>query len=731
MKKRNDITADFLNNSDYNIEFLSGIDKSSVERFFNRELSWIAFNDRVLEEASNAKVPLLERVRFLAISSENLDEFYTVRVAGLKEMVRGNMSRLSIDGLSPSEQIEKIEKLTKALMQRQQKIWKDLAEELKLSGIKILVEKDLKLADSRSLKQYFMEQVLPLITPLAIDPAHPFPFIVSGGFTLAVRLKRLNDNNIFEMLIPIPSQIPRFHRLSKGRNQEIRFFPLESILDKFLPILFPGYKVIGKCTFRILRNSDLEVEEEAEDLVREFETALKKRRRGDVVRLTISKNAPKELFDMVTNSLSVLPEEIIQIDGVIGMSDLAELVISDKPDLLWKTFKPRNPERVEENNGNIFSTIRRKDMLLHHPYETFDVVVRFLQQAAGDPDVVAIRQTLYRTSKNSPIVQALCEAAEAGKSVTALVELRARFDEAANIHQSRALERAGAHVVYGFLDLKTHAKISVVVRKEDRKLVSYTHFGTGNYHPITANFYTDLSFFTRDPSLARDATKVFNYISGYIQPTNFENISLAPVDLKKTILENLANEIKCVSEGLEARAWIKLNSLIEKEVIDAMYEASNAGVKIDLVIRGICGLRPGLRGLSENIRVKSIVGRFLEHSRIVCFGNGAGLPSPDANVYISSADWMDRNLNRRVEVLVKIENPTVKAQIVNQIMAANLRDEAQSWVLQSNGSYARDNSNNKNKFSCHDFFMKNPSLSGRGRAVKKYPPQLLIDRKVN
>ena len=731
MEKKYEINADFLHYPENKSKTLVELDNNgSVERFFNRELSWIAFNDRVLEEASNSDVPLLERVRFLAISAENLDEFYTVRVAGLKEMVRGNMSRPSIDGLSPAEQIEKIERLTSALMQRQQAIWKSLALELEKTGISILTIQNLRTTDVTSLEKYFTEHVFPLITPLAIDPAHPFPFIASGGFTMAIRLRRISDGTFFETLIPIPSQIPRFHQLSK-RSRELRFFPLEDILDNFLPIVFPGYDVMGKCVFRILRNSDLELEEEAEDLVREFETALKKRRRGDVVRLTISKDAPRELFDMVTSALSVSPEEIIQIDGIIGMSDLSELVTSEKPNLLWKPFKPRTPERIEENHGDIFATIRRKDMLIHHPYESFDVVVRFLQQAANDPNVVAIRQTLYRTSRNSPIVKALCEAAEAGKSVTALVELRARFDEAKNIYQSRALERAGAHVVYGFLDLKTHAKISVVVRKEGRKLVSYTHFGTGNYHPITANFYTDLSFFTREPSLARDATKVFNYISGYIRPTNFENISLAPVDLKKTILENLRNEMKYASQGLEAKAWIKLNSLIEREVIDAMYEASNVGVKIDLIVRGICGLRPGLKGLSENIRVKSIVGRFLEHSRIVCFGNGAGLPSLDANVYISSADWMDRNLNRRVEVLVKIENKTVKAQIVNQIMAANLRDQAQSWVLQSDGAYLRDNNNGDKKFSCHDFFMKNPSLSGRGRAIKKYPPELLIERKIH
>jgi polyphosphate kinase len=730
LEKKCEINADFLHYPDNGSRTLVELENNgSVERFFNRELSWIAFNDRVLEEASNSDVPLLERVRFLAISAENLDEFYTVRVAGLKEMVRGNMSRLSIDGLSPAEQIEKIERLTSALMHRQQAIWKSLALALQETGISILTIKKLRTTDVTSLKNYFTEHVFPLITPLAIDPAHPFPFIASGGFTMAIRLRRISDGTFFETLIPIPSQIPRFHQLSK-KSRELRFFPLEDILDNFLPIVFPGYDVVGKCVFRILRNSDLELEEEAEDLVREFETALKKRRRGDVVRLTISNDAPKELFDMVTNALSVLPEEIIQIDGIIGMSDLSELVTSDKPNLLWKSFKPRIPERIEENHGDIFATIRRKDMLIHHPYESFDVVVRFLQQAAKDPDVVAIRQTLYRTSRNSPIVKALCEAAESGKSVTALVELRARFDEAANIEQSRALERAGAHVVYGFLDIKTHAKMSVVVRKEGRKLISYTHFGTGNYHPITANFYTDLSYFTREASLARDATKVFNYVSGYIEPGDFENISLAPLNLKKTILDNLTNESICASKGLKAVAWIKLNSLLEKDVIDAMYAASNAGVKIDLVIRGICGLRPGIKGLSENIRVKSIVGRFLEHSRIACFGNGNSLPSSNSKVYISSADWMDRNLNRRVEILVKINNPTVKAQIVSQIMAANLRDQAQSWVLQGDGSYLRDNMKINNKFSCHEFLMQNPSLSGRGRAIKKNPPQLLVDQKI-
>lgn len=714
-----DINADFLN-AEPPLPIELPIDGPA--RFINRELSWLAFNWRVLEEAANPRVPLMERVQFLSISATNLDEFFTVRVAGLREMCREGIGQISADGLTPFQQLEKINENVRDLMLRQQATWAELRASLKNEGVLILGTEDVTEQDQEALARTFLEQVFPILTPIALDPAHPFPFIGSGGFALALQLRRKGNNPKLTALLPVPAQIPRFYQLADSESGALRFLPLEALLEMFITQLFPGYELRGRCAFRVLRDSDLEVEDEAEDLVREFETALKRRKRGKVIRMNISVDAPSELRKTILRETGVTPDEVIETDGLIGFDDLSELILPARPDLLWPPFTPRVPERVQENGGDIFAAMRKKDMLLHHPYETFNTVVEFLQQAARDRDVVAIKQTLYRTSRDSPIVAALCEAAEAGKSVTAVVELKARFDEAANIRLSRTLERAGATVVYGFIDWKTHAKISTVVRREGEKLATYTHFGTGNYHPVTANFYTDLSLFTCDKALGRDATKVFNYVSGYAQPDGLEALAIAPLSLKTTLLAGIGAEIAHAEAGRPAAIWAKMNSLIEADVIDALYRASKAGVKIDLVVRGICGLRPGVAGLSENIRVKSVIGRFLEHSRIVCFGNGEGLPSPKANVYISSADWMGRNLKWRVESLVPIKNKTVHAQIIEQIMAANMADTAQSWVLSGDGKYHRHQG--ENLFSCHRFFMENPSLSGRGAAGAKMAPRL-------
>ena len=693
--------------------------------FFNRELSWISFNKRVLEEAFNENHPVLERVNFLSISGSNLDEFFMVRVSGLKGQIDENIYLPSIDNLLPEESLKKVLLESKKLKEKQNQCWVRILSDLKKNKIEIASFDQISKLDKAWLKNYFTKNVFPLLTPVAVDPAHPFPFVPNLGLCMVLKLQNYKSKKAIKVVIPFAKGLNKFIKIKNTQ----KFVKTEDLIIKFISDLFSDYKYISYGTFRIIRDSDIEFIDEAEDLVTTFENQLRQRRYGRVTLLEISKNMPKDLKSMIVKTLKVKIDYILQFEHLLDIGSIKEIYRKSSSKLKWRDYKPRFPERISDANDDCFTAIRKKDMIIHHPYESFEVVVKFLRQAAKDKKVLVIKQTIYRTAKgNNKIIEALVEAAEEGKSVTALLEIKARFDEEANIKVARYLKRYGVQVVYGSIELKTHAKISLVVRKERLGLNTYVHFGTGNYHVDKAKIYTDLSLFTCNNLITKDAQNFFNMATGYSAPKKWNYLSVAPFNLRNDLISHINQEILYKKAGKNGEIWLKCNSLVDEQIIQALYNASKNNVRVELIVRGVCCLKPQIKGLSDNIFVKSIVGRFLEHSRIYCFSNGKTMPSSAAKVFISSADIMPRNFDRRYEVMVPILNKTVHKQILNQIMVANLNDKVQSWKMNGDGSYNRIFPK-KDSISAHQYFMKNPSLSGRGESIKYDRPQEIILKK--
>jgi len=693
-------------------------------RYINREISWLKFNLRVLNEAGNKNIPLLERVRFLSIAANNLDEFFMVRVAGIFNQIKERIDVVSVDGLNPEQQLEQIVDKTKKLLKISNDTWANLKLDLNKEGIFFVRYDELNSSEKTRLGKYFKENIYPVLTPLIIDPTHPFPFIPNQGLFVVMSMLKKKKSKIKKKfsLILIPKKIDRFVNISNKVGIK-KYISIENIISSYASYLFTDYKLIKSTSARIIRDSDIEIEEEAEDLVLYLEQALKKRKRGRIVKLEIRSNIDEDIRKFIIKSLEVKKDHIYEIDSFVGTHQIDEIYNKNNSNLIFKPFNPRPLERLKQYNNNYFDAIRAKDFIVHHPYETFDSVIQFLNQAAQDPDVIAIKQTLYRTTVDSPIVKALIDAAEKGKSVTAVVEIKARFDEEKNISLANALEKSGVQVVYGFVTLKTHAKASLVVRKEGKKMLTYVHIGTGNYHPINAKIYTDLSFFSSDTIIGKDVESFFNFVTGNSKPKNLKKIVLSPHGIRLKIYNLIDQEIKNFKIGKNAEIWAKMNSLVDQGIIDKFYQASKAGVKIFLFVRGICCLRAGIPNLSENITVKSIVGRFLEHSRIFCFANGHSMPSRSNLVFIGSADLMTRNLDRRIEIIIPIINSTVHEQVLDQIMVANYKDTSQSWLLNKDDNYVKIKNTKNNEFSAHSYFMKNPSLSGRGQTSGLFMPE--------